>query len=219
MKWYVASSVERHAGVGSHLGKLKAWCKNGGEPPSDLEALRGDDDDTVWQAHKPDSENGLVVLGTPLGTKAFVEAHADKRLATEQKLLDELPKLSDLQCAWVLLSWSAVPRANHTVRILPPSLSQAYAKKHDAALWQTFCKVFGAGALSQDDLARKVSTLPGRLGGLGLRSAERTAPAAYWASWVSALPGVHEAASTCARSTTGLGGRRHNSSVRGRGPT
>ena len=45
----VASSVERHAGVRSHLKKLKAWCKNGGEPPSDLEALRGDDDDdTVW---------------------------------------------------------------------------------------------------------------------------------------------------------------------------
>eukprot|EP00973_Karenia_brevis_P072450 10064303-Karenia_brevis.AAC.1 len=27
-----------------------------------------------------------------------------------------------------------------------------------------------------------------RLGGLGLRSASRTAPAAYWASWADALP-------------------------------
>ena len=36
--------------------------------------------------------------------------------------------------------------------------------------------------------ARKLSTLPMRLGGLGLRSAERCAPAAFWASWADALP-------------------------------
>ena len=41
--------------------------------------------------------------------------------------------------------------------------------------------------MSEDDLAHQVATLPGRLGGLGLRSAERSAPAAYWASWVDAL--------------------------------
>ena len=37
-------------------------------------------------------------------------------------------------------------------------------------------------------LARWVAGLPGKLGGLGLRSAERTAPAAYWASVADALP-------------------------------
>lgn len=31
-----------------------------------------------------------------------------------------------------------------------------------------------------------------RLGGLGLRSAERTAPAAYWASWADALHMLHQ---------------------------
>jgi len=86
-----------------------------------------------------------------------------------------------------MLSQSAVPRANHTIRILPPSASSAYAAKHDAAIWETFCKVTGAAGLSEDALAKQVATLPGRLGGLGLRSAERSAPAAYWASWVDAL--------------------------------
>ena len=184
----VSSSVERHAGVRVHLGKLKAWCKRGGEAPEGLENLRGDNDEPVWQADKPDAQNGLVVLGTPLGTDAFVEHHADKRLEIEQRLLDELPKLSDLQCSWVLLSQCAVPRANHTVRILPPTLSRCYATKHDAALWATFCKVFGVGSLADDGLAKDVATLPGRLGGLGLRSAIRSGPAAYWASWVNALP-------------------------------
>ncbi len=39
-----------------------------------------------------------------------------------------------------------------------------------------------------DTKARQVATLPGSLGGLGLRSARRTAEAAHWASWVDALP-------------------------------
>eukprot|EP00973_Karenia_brevis_P068026 9463993-Karenia_brevis.AAC.1 len=39
---------------------------------------------------------------------------------------------------------------------------------------------------------RQIATLPGRLGGLGLQSAERTSQAAYWASWVDALPALQK---------------------------
>ena len=34
----VAGQVERHAGVKTHLGKLRAWCRGGGAPPEDLAA-------------------------------------------------------------------------------------------------------------------------------------------------------------------------------------
>ena len=40
--------------------------------------------------------------------------------------------------------------------------------------------------------ARGRSTLPGRLGGLGLREAQRTSPAAYWASWADALEVIRQ---------------------------
>eukprot|EP00973_Karenia_brevis_P009929 1341338-Karenia_brevis.AAC.1 len=36
--------------------------------------------------------------------------------------------------------------------------------------------------------ARQIAELPTRLGGIGLRSAARHAPAAYWAGWADALP-------------------------------
>ena len=127
------------------------------------------------------------MLGTPLGKQAFVEAHAKKRLEVEEKLLKELPHLSDLQCSWVLLSWSATPRANHTVRILPPSQSEFYATRHDARLWEAFCELLNAEKLKDDKLAEQVATLPTRLSGLGLSSAARAAPAAYWASWANSL--------------------------------
>ena len=92
----VSGSVLRHAGVRAHLGKVKAWSKNGGLPPEGLEH--------AWQGDKADADNGLVVLGTPLGRTAFAEKFASERLRAEEKLLDELPKLQDLHCAWVLLS-------------------------------------------------------------------------------------------------------------------
>ena len=41
---------------------------------------------------------------------------------------------------------------------------------------------------TQQEMARGIATLPTRLGGLGLRSATRMAPAAFWASWANALP-------------------------------
>ena len=68
----VADKIEQHTGVKTHLGKLCACCRGGGSAPVDLAAAAPD----AWNAGKPDEENGLVVLGTPLGKKAFVEAHA-----------------------------------------------------------------------------------------------------------------------------------------------
>ena len=109
-------------------------------------------------------------------------------MSKEQRLLDEIAKIHDAQTPWVMLSQSAVPRANHILRTLPPSQSADYAGRHDAATWQTFCDMLGATELAHDELANNVATLPGWQGGLGLRAASRSAPTAFWASFVDSLP-------------------------------
>ena len=86
-----------------------------------------------------------------------------------------------------------------------------YCMQHDSALWNSFCKLFGADDMLGDELAHNVVSLPGRMGGLGLRSAQRSASAAYWASWVSALAVITEklpdvAADMVASLTEGEGG-------------
>ena len=48
---------------------------------------------------------------------------------------DAIPSVADLQCAWQILLQSANPRANHSIRILPPTLSAAYRDAHDAGIW------------------------------------------------------------------------------------
>ena len=68
----VADKVLEKAGVQTNLGKLKAWSRAGGEAP---EGLAG-----AWQGNKREADNGLVVLGNPLGTDAFVRRFAEKRL-------------------------------------------------------------------------------------------------------------------------------------------
>ena len=71
--------------------------------------------------------------------------------------------------------------------MVPPSLAQRYAVDHDNAIWDCFCTVFDVTAFSGDVLARKIASLPSRLGGLGLRSAERSSRGAFMASWAGAL--------------------------------
>ena len=115
----VTSAVAELAGVRPHLGKLRAWSRAGGTAPPGLEGF-GDEGDPAWRGDLPPELNGLVVLGTPLGTDAYAAEHGRKRLREEQRLLDCLPKL-DLQSAWLLLLYCATPRANRQFRCVPPS--------------------------------------------------------------------------------------------------
>jgi len=184
----VSGEVRRRAGVQTHLGKLRAWSSGGGPAPPGLAAL-GED---VWRADRPEQQNGIKVLGAPLGLPAFVRAHGEERMREERRLLQRLPKLADPQCAWLLLVLSASPRANHLLRVLPPTLVESYAAQHDDAIWETLCAIMGAPERADDARGRAIATLPGRLGGLGLRSACRTAPAAYAAAWADALPVLQE---------------------------
>ena len=116
----LSESLERVAGIRLHQGKSRVW-NAGGIPPEDVLELGRD----AWQSP------GLKVLGTPVGTRAFTAEKLRERVAEERKLGNAIPHVKDLQCAWQLLLQSANPRANHTLRTLPPSLSSDYAQEHD----------------------------------------------------------------------------------------
>ena len=101
--------------------------------------------------------------------------------------------MPDLQCAWQLLVQSANPRANHSLRTMPPSSTTEYARAHDG-MWQTVETLLQQtpGTEAERASARELATLPMRMGGLGLRSATRCAESAFWASWGDALPMIRE---------------------------
>ena len=189
--------VERHlythTGIRLNQGKTKVYNK-GGLKPAGVEDLQpqGADAERVWVGDHalPREDQGVVVLGSPVGTPEFAEKHGAKKLEEAVNLMDLVAQVPDLQCAWVLLSLCCATRANYHLRSQPPAQVELFAASHDAAIWETLCKL-----LQRDDLAQqldcreaRVATLPQRLGGCGLRSALRTSPAAYWASWADTLP-------------------------------
>ena len=51
--------------------------------------------------------------------------------------------MPDLQAAWLLLLYCAVPRANHLIRALPPDVVADYARAHDEGIWATFLDLIG----------------------------------------------------------------------------
>ena len=187
----VTNYIRTIAGVDTNLGKCRVWSKAGGSPPPGIAELGPD----VWRGDRPAVENGIVVLGTPLGRPEFVAAHCDQRIAVERELLQWIPRIAfhDLQCAFLLLFYCAVPRANHLIRILPPSISRKYAEAHDLAIFEALTSLLSADGqavyvdAAEELRVRRYASLPGHLGGLGLRSAVRVAPAAHFAAWADAL--------------------------------
>ena len=80
----VAEALGRLTGIRLNEGKTRAWNK-GGICPQDITALG----EEVWNAE------GVKVLGTPIGTAAFVARHLDERLEEEQRLWDAIPTVSE----------------------------------------------------------------------------------------------------------------------------
>ena len=156
----LSESLERVAGIRLHQGKTRVW-NAGGIPPEDVLELGRD----AWQSH------GLKVLGTPVGTRAFTSEKLRERVAEERQLWNAIPHVKDLQYSL-------------------PSLSSDYAQEHDDGIWETVVALLQQvpGGQEERQFARALTTLPMRMGGLGMRSATRCAAAAYWASWADALP-------------------------------
>ena len=159
------------AGVELHAGKTRVWNRAGDCPP-DMEELGPE----VWNAA------GIKILGTPVGSAEFEHEVCAARLAEEDKLWKAIKWIPDLQCAWQVPVQCAGPRCHHFLRTIPPSRSAECAVGHDVGMLQAMESVLeglpGATQIS----------LPMRMGGLGIRSASRLAPSAFWASWADALP-------------------------------
>ena len=176
----VSEVLQRVCGILVHQGKLVCWNRTGAAAPPGIAAL-DTPGHTVWRGDARPAENGVVVLGAPVGTDAFAAAEGERAAAREQTLLDGLLATDDLQVAWLLLVFCAGPRANYLLRTVPPHQVRAYAEEHDRRVPTALQNLLGADGLN-DNHWRRQAQLPLRFGGLGLRNSTRTAPPAYWAS-------------------------------------
>ena len=124
------------------------------------------------------------MLGTPLGTAEYATALGKKRYEKQNKLLQCLPKLPDLQSAWLLLQQCAGPRFNYRARTVPPTENTEYASAHDTGMWQTLCALLGKDPFSRRQEHSR------RAGGNTTAKAWRPRPAVSGAHRSSSLLGL-----------------------------
>ena len=180
-----------------HSSKTHIWNRFGRKPADCDELLRRaemlDEEARVWTGSEiPSTQQGIKVLGCPLGHEDFVRAQWEATTAKHSALLQARPNVLDVQSAWLLLLHCASARANYQVRVLRPDAVDQFARTHDARVWQCLCNILKIPEDFVCNLHRRVATLPLSLGGLGLRSAVRTSVPAHWASWADVLPMIRD---------------------------
>ena len=186
------ASLSRLANVQVHLGKTRAWNAAGEEPAGLLAALpQKKDDPPCWTGSwaLPPQQRGLLVLGSPLGSREFVSSTLAAKRGQQDELLAPLPALRELQSAWMLLLLCAAPRCNYLLGTVPPSLTEEFAASHDAAISRCLAVLLVGGEepLDLPSLSERRAQLPLRMGNLGLSSVRAHRQAAYWASWADTV--------------------------------
>ncbi|CAI5964925.1 unnamed protein product [Closterium sp. NIES-64] len=137
-----------------------------------------------------EAAEGLVVVGSPVGSKSFVEAAVLTKMETGQSILGKLPRINHAQMASRILAGSVSARPNFLSRTTPPTS----CFRETLSLWDTSMLCCFSEILNDDSLlnpgkvnkaAQTQITLPERMGGFGVQSAARTADLAYVVSLLS----------------------------------
>ena len=112
---HVYGSLQRnlfsHARIRVHGGKTQVWNRSGIRPEGcdalERIAQAADPRARVWRGSGETdllpSQQGIVVLGTPLGDPAFIQARLEKKADAQRTLLERIPMVTDLQSAWLIL--------------------------------------------------------------------------------------------------------------------
>ena len=124
-----------------------------------LEVRRIDPDAIVWRGNRdiPTEQQGLKILGCPVGHHDFVQDQLSKLADRHSVLLDRISLVDDLQSAWLLLVFCAAARANFFLRSVTPGQTSAYQ------MWSCLCNLLELSPASVLESSRMATTLPLRL--------------------------------------------------------
>ena len=139
---------------------------------------------TPWSQFPPQVQrigpDGITLLGAPLGTDAFCNHFVASRVLKIRSVLNCLPSLEDPQIELHLLrSCFSFPKLCYSLRTCPSFKLQASLKEFDFLVNEALISIVGQ-TLSAAEFQQ--ANLPTYKAGIGLRSAEWSADAAFVAS-------------------------------------
>ena len=129
----------RHAITRVHLGQIKVWNSSGVRPRAcnkfqDIATASGSFDQVWMGSDLPTDQQGIKVLGTPLG-------HRFRGRSVGARVADPSCSGRAVQCAWALLLHNGSSRANYQLRVVRPELTEGLARGHDEGLWRFLCRI------------------------------------------------------------------------------
>ena len=129
------------------------------------------------------NDEGIVVLGSPVGSKAFEKRILEERIEKAKLICDKLPLLQDPQVEYTLLrSCLSLPKLMFNLRTTYSLDHMDLWISFDEIMRECLGRILGTPLLDQQ---WQQAQLPVSLGGLGLRAAVDHAPAAYVCSLVA----------------------------------
>ena len=140
-----------HAGIRLHAGKTKMWKKASDRPPN-IDDLR----DEVWN---PEDQG----IGDPCGFRRVRVASNGIPLGGRDQIVGG--RVMHGSPTPSVPGRFFRPMCHHFLRTVPPRQSTGYTDGHDDGMWRAV-----EGVQWQSEMARWLTSLPMRLGGLGIRS-------------------------------------------------
>jgi hypothetical protein len=181
----VAEAVERSAkdlGSGLELN----WSKCEIFTP-DLTAARGQVAEWPPERRPVILDQGVVVLGIPIGIGDFERSHWNNYVkeysGPRVRVIDSLAQPNSAQIKMALLRYCAVPLAGHMLRTTHPQHTSAAAQQHDLDILDAFKRIVNTpvGEVFSPAVVAQIQR-PVKLGGFGMASAAKAVEAAYIAS-------------------------------------
>ena len=117
-------------------------CKPGMADMLTVEAKRRSHEAVVWRGDQglPESEQGMKVLGVPVGHEEFIKAQLRMKSAEHLRLFERIPAVENVQAGWLLLRFCAATRSILWLRTVRPELTAEFAAEHDRNVWRIFCE-------------------------------------------------------------------------------
>jgi hypothetical protein len=108
------------------------------------------------------SDNGIISLGAPMGTKPYMDGYVADKLKRPMAIMRALPLIGDPSIAFTILRVSLLPRVRYLLSVIPAGFGEDTFDAWDALVKTTIAK------LLDKPTAPDTAFMPFKQGGLGL---------------------------------------------------
>ena len=181
----VVDIVEREGGSRGLILSTNRTVRPPQTPKSTLWSPRyyGQEQDPIGRGVPMVLEQGVTLLGTPVGSHSFIRTALESKVEKIKKILALLPNLQDPHTEFVLLrACLSLPKMSFLLRTVNTSAYTDILQDFDRLQREALTRILGTGL---NDRQWKQAQLPVSMGGLGLRGTVDHAAVSYSSSFLS----------------------------------